>query len=37
MSGMGRVKKARRLLIVDGLLKVTVKESILDIQLMNGP
>jgi hypothetical protein len=37
MSGMGRVKKARRLLTVDGLLKMTVKESILDVQLMNRP
>jgi hypothetical protein len=37
MSGMGRFKKARRLLTVDGLLKMTVKKSILDVHLMNGP
>jgi hypothetical protein len=37
MSRMGGVKKARRLLTVDGLLKMTMKEGILDVQLMNGP
>jgi hypothetical protein len=37
MRRVGGVKKARRLLTVDGLLKMTMKEGILDVQLMNGP
>jgi hypothetical protein len=37
MSRVGGIKKARGLLTVDGLLKMTVKKSILDVQLMYGP
>ena len=37
MVGASRVNKARRLLIVDGLLQVAVKKRILHVKLMNGP
>jgi hypothetical protein len=32
-----RVNKARRLLTVDLLVKIAVKEGVLDVELMDGP
>jgi hypothetical protein len=37
MGRMGRVNEARGLVTVNGLIKMIVKESILDIQLMDRP